>query len=339
MTYPLSWSVIPHTVVRKERWPGGYKASCVPLVQAGQDVLPDQPVLRVERKAKAVEAVQTLPLLTLPSVTSGISLKAIQTELDAATREIEVVPAGLRGRVIRVTPRGGVVIESQVAVVQGAIGAGNQVAGILTMWQPPNANRAPQPIPPGAILAVPGPVNFMMLRQAVTSGVVGIVASSIALRDLEGFLSTDLLELLNARDSELAQAHLPPLTVFLSEGLGNVAMSVRVMNMLSRYQGSIALLSGVTSVRQHIFPELIISLPKETQAVQGASPTTSTPSLSLGAQVRICSGEREGTIGIIDYLFTHQQVFASGIRTQAVRLRLEDGSFVVVPLLHVERIG
>jgi hypothetical protein len=210
------------------------------------------------------------------------------------------------------------------------------------MWQASNnmggPGRAPQAIPPAAILVIPGPLNFSMLRQAVSSGVTGVIASSVPQRDLEGFLAADLIEVLNCQNVEQMQAHLPSLTLFLTEGLGSVAMSARTMNLLSQYQGSLALLSGVTSVRQNIYPELVISLPVQREQANGQLVE---PELALvaGAQVRICGGGYEGTIGVVDYLFTHQQVFSSGIRARAVRVHLEDGSYLVVPIMLLERIG
>src|SRR5436305_15313061 len=69
MTYQLGWSVIPQILVRRERWPGGYKTKGIPLVHPGQDVLPDQPVLRLERN-ELVEAIETvrIPRISLPGV-------------------------------------------------------------------------------------------------------------------------------------------------------------------------------------------------------------------------------------------------------------------------------
>src|ERR1700680_5079641 len=67
MTYLLGWSVIPQILVRRERWPGGYKTRGVPLVYPGQDALPDQPVIRLE-KAEAIEEVATIPRRSLPAV-------------------------------------------------------------------------------------------------------------------------------------------------------------------------------------------------------------------------------------------------------------------------------
>lgn len=288
-------------LLRKERWPGRYRAKGIPLVYPGQEVKPDQPILRLENGTPVT------------------------------------VPAGMYGRVLGFTRRGGVVIETYAAILRGAIGAGNQVAGILTLWQSPAPNRPPPPIPPGAILVIPGPVNFTMLRQVISSGIVGVVASSISSRDLEGFLGTDLIKLVSSIDVELAQAHLPPITLLFTEGPGAIAMPAHTINLLSQYQGAIALISGATSVRRGIFPELIISLPP--QAGQSRQFVPPDLELVIGTRVHVTAGEHAGAAGYITYLFSHRQAFAPGVCARAARVRLEDGSMLVVPLTHLERIG
>ncbi len=355
MTYPLGWSVITQMLIRRERWPGGYKARGVALVSAGQVVQPDQPVIRLE-KSDLAEAITGFPHIVLPlSPYAGRSAEhnAVQGNVRTSGQHMNgVVSAGMSGRVIDITRRGGVIIETRAAIVQGVIGVGNQVAGILTIWnasslfQSPGTTPtglpvradAPRSIPPGAILVIPGPLNFAMLRQAMNSGVTGIIASSISSRDLEDFLRTDLIALINSIDIELAQAHLPPITLLFTEGLGTVAMPARTINLLNQYQGSMALLSGATSIRQLIYPELIISLSvREVQ--QHWRPVQPDPALTIGSQVRICSGSYEGAIGEINHLFIYQQTFASGVRGRSARVRLEDGSTLIVPLNLLERIG
>src|SRR5216683_275443 len=306
MGSPLGWSVVTQTLVRRERWPGGLKAKWTALVYPGQEVQPDQPVMRMEM-TQLVPEKTAAPGFSLRTAAGGAMDSSTANTGTDRWRSGETIPAGMRGRVADVTRRGGVVIESRAAVIQGAIGAGCQVAGVLTLWQAPNAGYGQQAIPPGAILAIPGPLNFAMLRQALSSNVCGVVASSISTRDLEGFLHTDLVELVDSMNSEVAQVHLPAIT----------------------------LLSGATSVRQGIFPELIISLPAG-EAQQNWYPVHPDPALAMGAYVRICGGEYEGTIGEINYLFTHQQIFASGIRARAARLQLEDGSRLVVPMTLIE---
>jgi hypothetical protein len=334
MTYVLGWPVVPQVLIRKERWPGGYKTRAIPLVKRGQDVLPDQPVLRLE-KAQPLAEVATIPYLSLSAVKVALDGSA----MNYATSAAETFPAGLRGRVVDITRRGGVIIESYATVVQGVIGAGRQVAGVLTMWQSSSGGGGHQPvIPPGALLVVPGPVNFAMLRQAMASGVAGIIASSASSRDLEGFLHVDLAALLNTIDAELAQAALPQITIMLTEGLGTMGMPIRTRNLLSHYQGSIALLAGTTSLRQYIYPELVISLPLE-QVQRHWQPTQPDSTIEVGVQVRLCGGDYEGAIGVVDYLYTHQQLFLSGIHARAVRLHMEDGSLLTVPTTLVERIS
>ena len=337
MTYLLGWSVIPQILIRRERWPGGYKTRAIPLVKRGQDVLPDQPVLRM-KQLEAIEEVMTIPHLSLPSV-MDVPGGANYNRRNGIAQTDETLPSGLRGRVVDITHRGGVIIESCAAVLQGVIGAGEQVAGVLAMWQGSSTVQQGQAaIPPGALLIVPGPVNFAMLRQAMFSGVVGVIASSVSTRDLEGFLHVDLVELIDSVDIDLTQAYLPPITILLTEGLGTLAMPTRTMNLLSRYQGSIALLSGTTSIRQNVFPELIISLPV-VEVEQHWQPVQPDPTLKIGVQVRVYSGEYAGAIGLVDYLYSHQQVFSSGIRARAVRLQLEDGSSITVPVALIERIS
>ncbi|GCE18024.1 hypothetical protein [Dictyobacter kobayashii] len=330
MTYPSGWSVLPRLIVKRERWPGGYHAKGIPLVYRGQEVVPDQPVLRLTTASEYDKQKERASTKLSPS---GIS-----SSPDLLKSSIgQDIPAGLHGRVVGVTARGGVVIESHAALIQGILGAGKQAAGVLTMWQPRSPYSA-QTIPPGAILVVPGPLTFGLLHQALNSGVVGVVASSIALRDLEGFLRTDYLQLLKISDLEQAQEQLPPLTLLLTEGIGSANMPVHTMNLLTHYQGTIGLLAGATSLTHNLFPELVISIPvaeidKNWQVVQPDA------TLALGAQVRVCSGQHQGAIGIIDYFYSYEQTFTSGLRTRSVRLRLDDGSFYTVPITLIERIS
>jgi hypothetical protein len=235
MTYQTGWSEIEQTVVQRERWPGRYGPKYTPLVYPGQRVSPDQPVLRLEY----VQSVE---------------------HKDMYVPATETIPSGLAGHVMNITPRGGVVIEGRVILVRGVFGVGTQVAGILTLWPPGGSMLRLSSLPPGAILVVSGPINFAFLHQAIASGAGGVIASSIVVRDLEGFLRTDIIQLLDFNDIEMAQTHLPPITLFLTEGLGTFDMPPDILNLFSHYQGAVVLLSGITSARRAIFPELLISL-------------------------------------------------------------------------------
>jgi hypothetical protein len=231
-----------------------------------------------------------------------------------------------------------VIIEGQAAIVSGALGAGRQVAGPLVIWRVQNSYKPAPHMPSGAILVVPGSLNLAMLQQAISSGIAGVVASSISSRDFESFVHSNLVDILHSTNTELLLSRLPPLTVMLTEGLGTMTMPVRTLDLLDKHQGKIVLLSGATSLSSGVYPELVISL---TLAEQRESPLALKPETDLivGALVRVCSGSYEGAIGAIDYLFSHDQRFPSGVRERAARIRLEDGSLLVVPLPVLKRIG
>jgi hypothetical protein len=336
MTYPLGWSIIPQLLIQRERWPGGYKTRGNALVYPGQEVKPDQPVIRLE---------------TPDSQIAG--LHATQKDIHPRIQKMNgMILSGMRGRVVKITSRGGVIIQTRAAIIQGTIGTGNQVVGILTFWNSSYGLRQSRvgpahtsvwttpshPMSTPTILVVPGPINFAMLRQAMNMGVAGIVASSISSRDLESFLGTNLIALINSMDIELAYEPLPLLTVLLTEGLGTVAMPPRTIKLLSHYQGTMVLLSGMTFIRQSIFPELIISLPVQ-EIPQNWRSVQPNSTLRVGSQVRICSGSYEGAIGEIVYLYIYMQTFESGARARAARVRLADGSTLIMPLFLLERIG
>ncbi|HYX50550.1 MAG TPA: hypothetical protein VE843_12445, partial [Ktedonobacteraceae bacterium] len=306
------------------------------LVYPGQEVQADQPVMRLEKSDSQ-------------SVGFHDAQKDIYSDVQ---RENGIILAGMRGRVVDITRRGGVIIETSAAIIQGTIGAGNQVVGVLTFWNSniglqhsgavPTSTSAGTSYTPHVtlptIFVVPGPLNYAMLRLAMNMGIVGIVASSISSRDLESFLGTDLIALMNSMDIERANAPLPHLTVLLTEGLGTVAMPPHTLYLLSKYQGSMALLSGMTFIRQSIYPELIISLPEQ-EIQQNWRSVQPDPRLLVGSQVRILSGSYEGAIGEIIYLYIYMQTFASGVRGRAARVRLEDGSILIMPLFLLERVG
>lgn len=310
-------------IIKRERWPGEYiggqRVQCVPQVAPGQHVPANQSIARLERQSSNSQ------------------------ELSVSERRDEVIVAGLDGHVLGITPRGGVFIESRASVVAGVLGVGNQVAGVLTTMHVRDESGISgemSKLPAGAILAIPEPLTFTVLRRAVISGVIGIIGSSIALSDLEGFIRTDLLSLLESTNVELAQAHMPSLTLMLTEGVGQIAMATDTFEMLERHQGAIVLLSGLTSTRYHITPEVIMSSTEQSireHSLQEETAQTHS-SLSVGTRVRVVCGTQEGATGTIEYFFMHEQLFPSGVMSRAVRLRLDNGALLMVPLIHVQRL-
>lgn len=313
-------------IIQRERWPGAYvggqRVQCVPLVTSGQVVAANQPILRLEY-APSFEG----------------------QKVSGSERHDETVLAGLAGHVLGTTARGGVLLESHANVIAGALGVGNQIAGVLTtmhVQDEAGMSGAMSKLPAGAILAIPEPLTFAVLRRAIISGVAGIIGGSIALSDLEGFLHVDLLSLIDSTNIEQAQVHMPAMTIMLTEGIGHIPMPAPLFAMLEQNQATCVLLSGMTSTRYHLLPELLISASpqkgQEKRFLEKTEEEKRHQSLKIGTRVRVTCGTQQGTTGRLEYFFLHEQLFPSGIMSRAIRLRLDSGDSLMVPLIHVEPI-
>ncbi|HEY7356490.1 MAG TPA: hypothetical protein VH590_08480 [Ktedonobacterales bacterium] len=308
MNYPLGWPVIPGITVRRERRmdrPG------TPLVQPGEDVQPDQTIAHVD------------PLGTAGSAPFAPHRFSAQT-----------LRAGLRGQVIEAGPRG-VVIEGMVAVVQGLIGIGEQVVGELNIVSK-EALKVPAdmlPLTRGVILVVPGPLTRALLDHAARNEVVGLVASSMMVEELEAALGLDLTALLDGLPVPENPRPLP--TLFFTEGLGDHPMASSTLALLRQHGGDYALLSGETNPRRNRRPELLISLPSEAHPPA----VKADPRIVNEAIVRVSSGEYAGEIGQVIQTFQRPQRLPSGIHARAVYVRLERGVKVTLPIYNLERIS
>ncbi len=308
MNYPLGWPVLPGITVRRERRmvrPG------LALVEPGQDVQPDQTIARVN------------------SLGAAGSVPFAPPRFGAQT-----LRAGLRGQVVEASA-GGVIIEGLVAVVQGLVGVGDQVVGQLNILSK-EALKVPAemiPLTRGVILVVPGSLTRDLLDHATRSEVVGLVASSMAVAELEQALGVDLTALLDGL-AVLEQPHPIP-TLLFTEGLGTRPMESPTLALLRQHGGDFALLNGATNPRRNQRPELLISLPT------GAHPPAvkADPRIITDALVRVSSGEYAGEIGQVLQTFQRPQRLPSGIHARAVYVRLERGLKVVLPIYNLERIA
>ncbi len=94
MTYPFGWSIIPYMLIRRERWPGGFHSRGSALVYPGQKVQADQIVMRLEKSEGT-------------SAEAHASQQAMKSYIQQRNR---IILSGISGRVVEITPRGGVVI-------------------------------------------------------------------------------------------------------------------------------------------------------------------------------------------------------------------------------------
>jgi hypothetical protein len=241
------------------------------------------------------------------------------------------VLAGLAGRVAQVEAGRGVLIEGAATVVQGILGVGGPTAGPLQLL-PRGESVAVVQLVPGSVIVFPGQVPLTLLQRAAAGHVAGIIGASVGARELESFIRADLSAALDGLVPELARL---PITLVVTDGVGNWPADPATFQALSSRIGDIALLDGITDPRRNLRPEVLLALPL-------GSPTVATPAddnIVIGARVRLSAGQRRGARGEVVNVFAHRQVVEPGILVRAVRLRLDDGTSPVVPVNVLERVG
>lgn len=244
---------------------------------------------------------------------------------------VKGVLAGLAGHVSAVTVGQSVTVEGVATLLNGVVGVGGPTAGPLYAI-PRGESLAVAHIPHGCVLLHPARAPLMLLQRALASGAAGVIAPSATALELEAFARADLMTLLEG----LAPPTEPqPLTVVLTEGVGEAMMDVTLWHLLTRRLGDVALLNGQTLPQRAIRPEILLALPEGTAPFQPPLPSA----LVVGALVRVWAGPARGARGRIAYLFTHELRTGSGQWEQCAQLQLDDGAMLIAPLQQLDVVG
>ena len=293
LDYPLGWPLLPAVLVQRRRL---LPAGATVLVGMGDQVRPEQPVAEFAGPAGVI------PVL-----------------------------AGLAGRVLEVIPGHALAIEGVATSLNGLVGFGPPAAGPLVML-PRGESVALVPITPGTIILHPQQASLTLLQRALAGGAVGIIAASMATRELEAFMRADLSVLLEAGATGSPRL---PLTVVLSEGLGARSMHPAIYQLLAQRLNETLWLAGATDPRRGMRPEVLLPQPFGTPT----RPTPADSSVVPGAQVAVVAGMQRGARGEVLHIFARRQLDAAGLLTPCANVRLEDGSAAVLPIHLLDRIG
>lgn len=292
----------------------------------------DYPHGRPMISAMAVRRNRLLPPGATPLVSVNEQVSPGQAIAEARTDTgVASAVAGLAGRVAEVTPGHSVTIEGAATLINGILGVGGQVAGPIFFPQRGESLAVVQ-LPHGSVIVYPGRAPLMLLQRAYASGAVGVIAASASALELEAFARADLTALLDGLVPLSAQ---PPLTVLLTEGLGDSEMSLPILRALEQRVNDVILLNGQTAPRRNVRPEALLPLPLS--ATPTATPLPS--AFTVGMLTRVISGPRRNAWGRVVHIFTQAQQTAIGQWEPSALLRLDDGATLVAPLALLDVIG
>jgi hypothetical protein len=245
------------------------------------------------------------------------------------------VNAYVQGRVVKVLPQEGAVIETQGALIQGIFGVGGERRGTLrVLVNDPGETLTAQHIPDdvaGQILVGGAAVEADAITRAAERGAVGIVVGGIRDTDLIRFLGHDIGVAITGSEEI-------PLSIIITEGFGAIRMANRTFRLLKSLEGKVASINGATQIRAGVIrPEIIVPL-EDPSPLPESPPARETQILEIGSAVRIIREPYFGRLGTVIELPPELMEIESGTHARVLKAKLDDGTVVVVPRANVEII-
>lgn len=256
--------------------------------------------------------------------------------------------AHLKGFVSAVEPYHSVTIQTPAGLVQGAFGLGAEQHGVLRAAVTDEADELlPEMLDERSTLSIlvgGAVVGAEALSRAVELQVRGLIVGGITEEALRSFLGY-------AGDADWAIGgggwEFPPglgnrkfpLTLMVTEGLGDRPMCSRAFELLTSYDGSEVAMDGRTWLhgsrmrRPYVIIPLSRANPDDILEDEGAEP------LGLGTPVRILNHDTLGQSGTLVAFLRGRQVAACGGIQRFGAIRLPDGQVVEVPIENLEGLG
>lgn len=237
--------------------------------------------------------------------------------------EVIDLPAGVRGRVVRVLPERGVNIETIGARVQGVWGNNRTAISVLRLLPETRLENLPEESLgvryTGTTMLTRASLTEKGLQRAEARGLTGVIAPS---------MESALVEM--ALESHVV--------VVLTEGFGGMYMSHAVYNLLAEFDGDQIILDARKPERWEVrAPEIIVNIvPPE-----GEAPSRPNIMLTLreGMTVRVTRAPYAGLTGTVLDLPQLPVLLDNGLRIQCAQVELVIGETVFVPLANLEVLG
>lgn len=245
------------------------------------------------------------------------------------------VTAFMSGTVIEVIAEQGVVIESEVSLIQGIFGIGGETCGPVRVV----CERADQELTEnlidesmrGAVIVGGARMTGRAIHRAIDVGAAAVVSGGMDDQDLKEILGYDLGVAITGSEQIGT-------TLVMTEGFGEIAMAGRTFALLKSREGQAASVNGATQIRAGVMrPEIVIPLTEEEAAATAVSEPQQV-GLDIGTSVRLIRDPWFGRIGSVKALPSEPQVLGSESRARVLDVSLDDGEVVTVPRANVELI-
>ena len=245
------------------------------------------------------------------------------------------VSAYVAGKVVEVLEDEGVVIESDVAFVQGIFGIGGETVGPVVMaCESPEIELTPDKITDemaGKVVIGGGRMTGEAVARAIEVGCAAVISGGLDDADLRDILGYDLGVAITGSETI-------GLTLVVTEGFGEIAMAERTYRLLAELVGREASVNGTTQIRAGVMrPEIVIPRADDRPADQSDTDRVA-GLLEVGASVRVIRDPYFGVLGSVTDLPSEPQALGSESRARVLCVETSAGETVTVPRANVELI-
>jgi hypothetical protein len=299
------------------------------LVAEGGEVARDQPVARSKGIFGMLKQTALAPTTGVLESVSRVSGQAIFRE---APIPVEVL-AYVAGEVASVDQGLGVEVAARGTMVQGIFGIGPETHGpVVLVGADPERPLRPEDLRDehaGAVLVGGSMAGLDVLERAIEARVAALVTGGIDAADLKGLLGYDLGVAITGSETV-------GLTLVVTEGFGELAMSPRTHRLLAAAAGRTASVSGATQIRAGVVrPEVLV--PGDVGELERTA--VDTGMLSVGSVVRIIRDPHFGTLGKVVELPPEPRALDTEARVRILTVALASGGGqVTLPRANVELV-
>lgn len=233
--------------------------------------------------------------------------------------------------------QGEITIKTMVREVFGIFGSGKERSGILNILGSRANFASASQIKPALrqqILILGGTISEDVLKKAVGFGITGIVTG--------GMNASDYKAIINSVDPRSKVGSDIGMSLFATEGFGNIPISEDIFGILKKYQGKFVVIHGNTA--RLLLPsnekDSILSLRKVSipfTKVATIAPQLGFREIRIGAKVRLIGGRIMGATGIVRRVDKTITKLESGISTYLITVETSS-KLIKIPYTNVELI-
>jgi len=249
------------------------------------------------------------------------------------------VSSYIPGVVSDVIPNEGATIECIAAFIQGIFGIGGETYGQIKMVAKSHdevlTGEQITAECSGKVIIGGSMVTIEALQKAAELGVKGIVVGGIEEETISTFLGYRIGVAITGEEEK-------GVTLIVTEGFSKMNMSDGTFNLLAKFDGKLACISGATQIRAGVIrPEIIIprdDIDSSSAGKIGSEDEIPTEGMRPGLPIRIIREPYFGAIGRVSSLPVELQVVETESEVRVLEAELDNGKKVIVARANVELI-